>query len=224
VTDSESGPAARAAGRLLPKGRFEAFSDGVFAIVVTLLVLELDVPEAGGARLWSELLAGWPAYLGYVVSFAFVGGSWVAHSTLTRYTKAVDAQLMRLNLVLLLLISFLPFTTSVLARHLDDAGEADAVVLFGANLTLAALLVNVLVAYTLRTPGLVADDGAEAELVAFQRERAVALALLLAATVAGLVVPVAAVVVFLAISVVILVEPLWRARRSRRAAEAGRTP
>jgi uncharacterized membrane protein len=218
VTDAEPAASTRPSGRLLPKGRFEAFSDGVFAIVVTLLVLELEVPDAGGESLWTEILAGWPAYLGYVVSFAFIGGSWVAHSTLTRFTKAVDAQLMRLNLVLLLLVSFLPFSTSVLARHLDDAGEADAVVLFGANLTLAALLVNVLVAYTIRTPGLVADDAAEAELRAFERERAVAVGVLLAATVAGLFVPVAAVGIFLATSVLILVEPLWRARRSRRAA------
>ena len=83
------------------KKRFDAFSDGVFAIVITLLVLELHVP-AGRQHLASTLGEEWPRYLGYFVSFAFIGGVWVAHSTVSHFIKAVDATLMRLNLVLLL--------------------------------------------------------------------------------------------------------------------------
>lgn len=100
--------------RLLPKGRLEAFSDGVFAIVITLLVLELKVPE-DGANLWHELSREWPAYLGYFISFAFICGSWIVHSNMTRVIKSADAVLMRLNLLLLLAVSFLPFTTSLIA-------------------------------------------------------------------------------------------------------------
>lgn len=213
--DAGAGPEPSAAsGRLLPKDRLEAFSDGVFAIVVTLLVLELRVPESGD-RLWHDLVAEWPAFLGYFVSFAFIGGSWIAHSNMTRFIKSADAQLMQLNLLLLLFVSFLPFTTSLMAHHLDDPGERLAVLLFGVNLTLAALLVNVVVGYAARTPGLAADDVADEELRAFEKERRAALALQVLATVVGLFFPLVAVIFFLAVSVLLLLEPLWRARRRR---------
>jgi Endosomal/lysosomal potassium channel TMEM175 len=81
--------------RLLPTGRLEAFSDGVFAIAITLLVLELHVPT-GQEALVRGLEHEWPRYLGYFVSFAFIGGVWIAHSNLTRFIKAADADLMRL--------------------------------------------------------------------------------------------------------------------------------
>jgi uncharacterized membrane protein len=96
-----------------------------------------------------------------------------------------DAASIRLNLVLLLFVSFLPFTTSLLAVHLNDAGEDVAAVIFGANLTLTALLVNTLVAHAARTPGLAADDVAEEELQAFAKERRAALLLQAIATVVG---------------------------------------
>lgn len=100
--------------RRLPKSRLEAFSDGVFAIVVTLLILELEVPPPS-ADIGPALIEEWPAYLGYLISFAFIGGSWIAHTNTTRFIRAVDAGWMRLNLLLLLLVSFLPFTTSLMA-------------------------------------------------------------------------------------------------------------
>lgn len=206
--------------RRLPTNRLEAFSDGVFAIVITLLVLDLKVPS-GTEHLWRDLAADWPAYLGYFVSFSFIGGAWIAHSTMTRFIRAADAALLRLNLVLLLFVSFLPFTTSLVATHLDNSAEGAAVVFFGLDLTLAALMVNVVVGYAGRTPGLAADDVAEEELRAFERERRLALALQAFATVVGLFLPVVAVVVFLAISVLLLVDPLVRAPRRRR---AGRSP
>ena len=144
---SQSGGIAR----LLPTTRLEAFSDGVFAIAITLLVLELHVPT-DPQELLRELGAEWPSYLGYFVSFAFIGGVWMAHSNLTRFTKAADQVMMGLNLVLLLFVSFLPFTTSLLANHLDDSAAHIAVVIFGVNLTLASLMVNVMFGYASRTP------------------------------------------------------------------------
>src|SRR2546421_11750263 len=98
--------------RLLPTSRLEAFSDGVFAIAITLLVLELHVPT-GHEALVKGLEHEWPRYLGYFVSFAFIGGGWVAHRTPTRVLKAADSDLMRLNLILLLFVSFLPFSTAI---------------------------------------------------------------------------------------------------------------
>ena len=155
------------------KGRFDAFSDGVFAIVITLLVLELHVPT-GRQHLASVLGEEWPRYLGYFVSFAFIGGIWVAHSTVSHFIKAVDATLMRLNLVLLLFVSLLPFTTAILATHLfasilpiDHVTEPQpgfgperlAVVIFGINLTLAALMTFLVIRHVDETDELAADEG-----------------------------------------------------------------
>lgn len=86
--------------RLLPTNRLEAFSDGVFAIAITLLVLQLNVPPAKEGLL-GELARQWLAYLGYFVSFAFIGGVWITHSSALRFIKSVDGALMRLNLLLL---------------------------------------------------------------------------------------------------------------------------
>jgi uncharacterized membrane protein len=202
--------------RLLPTTRLEAFSDGVFAIAITLLVLELHVPLDPEALL-HELAAEWTGYLGYFVSFAFIGGVWMAHSNLTRFTKAADQVMMGLNLVLLLFVSFLPFTTSLLANHLDDSGAHIAVVIFGINLTLASLMVNVMFGYAGRAEGVAADDTADDELRAFDRQRRSAVILQAVATLIGLVIPFLAVVIYLVISLLVLIDPIWRAERRRRA-------
>jgi uncharacterized membrane protein len=152
-------------GRLLPTGRLEAFSDGVFAIAITLLVLELHVPT-GHEPLLRGLEHEWPRYVGYFVSFAFIGGVWIAHSNLTRFIKAANADLMRLNLMLLLFVSFLPFTTGVVATHLfasnlsfhevtiSTSTERVAAVVFGLNLTLAALMIYLMLRHAAHTgPG-----------------------------------------------------------------------
>lgn len=198
---------------LLPTTRLEAFSDGVFAIAITLLVLELKVPTEP-ERLLEALAASWPSYLGYLVSFAFIGTVWVAHSTLTKFLRATDQVLMGLNLVLLLLVSLLPFTTNLVATHLRDAGEQLAVVIFGLNLTLASIMVNVIFGYASRTPGL-ADRTADDELRTFARNRRIAVIVQAGATCLGLLLPAAAVVAYLAVSVMMLVDPIWRAARVR---------
>ena len=221
-------------GRLLPTGRLEAFSDGVFAIAITLLVLELHVPGRGEVLVRS-LEHEWPRYLAYVVSFAFIGGVWVAHSNMTRFIKAADPALLRLNLTLLLCVSLLPFTTAIAATHLfaaflafDDhgsgpgLGERVAAVVFGLNLTLAALMVYRVLRHAARTPGIAADDLAEEELQAFARERRAAAQLQAGATAVGVFFPVIAAVFYLAVSVLFLVEPLRHLNvRKRRAAPPG---
>ena len=138
----------------------------------------------------------------------------MAHSNLTRFTKAADQVMMGLNLVLLLFVSFLPFTTSLLANHLDDSAAHIAVVIFGINLTLASLMVNVMFGYASRTEGVAADDAADAELKAFDRQRRVAVAIQAVATLLGLILPLVAVVVYLAISLLVLIDPIWRAERA----------
>jgi uncharacterized membrane protein len=216
--------------RLLPTSRLEAFSDGVFAIAITLLVLELHVPT-GHEALLRSLGDEWPRYLGYFVSFTFIGGVWIAHSTLTRFIKAADPDLMRLNLTLLLFVSFLPFTTAIVATHLfasnltfhevtvSTSTERVAAVVFGLNLTLAALMVFLMLRHAGRTPDIAADDLAEEELQAFAKERRSATLLQASATVAGAFLPLTAVVFYLALSVFFFFDPLRRmGARARRPA------
>ena len=174
----------------------------------------------GHEALVKELEHEWPRYLGYFVSFAFIGGVWVAHSTLTGFIKATDPDLMRLNLLLLLFVSFLPFTTGVAATHLfasnlslheitvSSSTERVTAVVFGLNLTLAALMVYLMLRHAGRTPGLAADDVAEEELQAFAKERRSAVLLQAGATVVGAFLPLTAVVFYLALSVFFVVDPL----------------
>jgi TMEM175 potassium channel family protein len=122
-------------------------------------------------------------YLGYFVSFAFIGGVWIAHSNMTRFLKAADPDLMRLNLILLLFVSFLPFTTAIAATHLfasnltfhevtvASSAERVAVVVFGLDLTLAALMLYLMPRHAGRTPDVAAADLAEEELQAFAQPR-----------------------------------------------------
>jgi uncharacterized membrane protein len=198
---------------------------------ITLLVLELHVPT-GQEALVKGLERERPGYLGYFVSFAFIGGVWIAHSNMTRFVKASDPTLMRLNLTLLLFVSVLPFTTAIVATHLfatflplsrdtvlepGTPAERVAVVLFGLNLTLAAFMVYRVIRYAARTPGMAADDVAEEELQAFSRERRTAALFQGGATVLGAFLPVVAIVFYLAVSLVFIVEPLRRVRIRTRA-------
>jgi len=221
--------------RLLPASRLEAFSDVVFAIAITLLVLELHVPT-GHEALVKGLEHEWPRYLGYFVSFVFIGGVWIAHSTLTRFIKAADSDLMRLNLMLLLFVSFLPFTTAIAATHLFESNlsfhevtvstsaERVAVVVFGLNLTLAALMIYLLLRHAGRTPHVAADDLAEEELQAFARERRSAVLLQASATIVGVFLPLTAVVFYLALSIFTIVDPQRRVRVRARLRTTKRKP
>jgi len=129
--------------------RLEAFSDGVFAIAITLLVLEIKVPghdellAAGG--LWPALAQRWPNYLGYVLSFLVIGVMWANHHALFEYIRRVNRTLMVANLLLLMGVGFLPFPTAVLAEHLaDPTTRTDATVFYGATLVFTSVTFNAL--------------------------------------------------------------------------------
>ena len=128
--------------------RLEAFSDGVFAIAITLLILEIKVPSEPETRdhgLWRALLERWPSYVGYVISFATIGIMWVNHHALFKYIRRVDRALLLANLLLLMTISFLPYPTAVLAEHLSDAdSRTAAAVFYGGTLVVIAISFNVL--------------------------------------------------------------------------------
>ena len=234
TTAPAEGPGAH--DRLLPTGRLEAFSDGVFAIAITLLVIELHVPT-GHEALVKGLEHEWPRYLGYFVSFAFIGGVWIAHSTMTRFLKATDSDLMRFNLVLLLFVSFLPYTTAIVSTHLfasnlsfhevtvSSSAERVSAVLFGLNLTLAALMLFLMLRHAGRTPQVAADDLAEEELQAFAQQRRSAVLLQASATVAGGFVSLLAVVFYLALAIFYVIDPIRLIRtRSRRRVGAEGNP
>jgi uncharacterized membrane protein len=109
----------------MTKARLEAFSDGVFAIAITLLVLEIKVPTARpGQSLGEGLLDLWPSYAGFTVSFITIGIIWVNHHAIFATVEKVDRTLLFKNLLLLLTVSFIPFPTAVMAEYLRaESGE-----------------------------------------------------------------------------------------------------
>src|ERR1700719_738466 len=98
--------------------RIEAFSDGVFAIAITLLILEIKVPHRNQGPLAAGLIDQWPSYVAYLLSFFFVGIIWLNHHRMFTLIKKSDDGLMLLNLLLLLGVSVVPFPTAVLAERL----------------------------------------------------------------------------------------------------------
>jgi uncharacterized membrane protein len=137
---------------LAETNRIEAFSDGIFAIAITLLVLELHVPDAADGQLWHALASEWPQFGAYLTSFAILGIMWINHHSLFRQIRRADRGLMFLNLFLLLWTALLPFPTNLFAEYLDrdtiDANVAAAV--YSVNLTLAAIAFSAIWWHALR--------------------------------------------------------------------------
>jgi uncharacterized membrane protein len=96
----------------LSTSRTEAFSDGVFAIAATLLVLELKVPHVEPGGLWDALLEQWPSYATYVVSFLIIGIIWVNHHAVMERIRRVNRRLLFMNLVFLMVVAVIPFPTA----------------------------------------------------------------------------------------------------------------
>jgi len=149
----------------LPLGRLEAFSDGVFAIAITLLVLELGVPVGAGEHLLSSILHEWPAMLAYVTSFLTIGTVWLQHSAITDALRAADVILYRLNLLVLLLASFLPFPTKLVSEFIGQRDpERVAAIFYGVTLLVLALALTAFVRYAAEHRRLVKDQ-VEAETI-----------------------------------------------------------
>jgi TMEM175 potassium channel family protein len=143
--------------------RLEAFSDGVLAIASTLLVLEIGIPEGSTHDLLRALAHEWPAYLAFVVSFATIGAAWFAHSSITEHLERADRNLARLNLLFLMLVSFLPFPTRLISEFIGSpnqervAGTLYGVVLLSLT-SLLALMLRHAVSNKLIKPASAADD------------------------------------------------------------------
>lgn len=119
---------------MVDRGRLEAFSDGVFAVAITLLALDLAVAGPGHGPLLRQLGEHWPAFAAYLVSFATIGVIWVNHQSLIRNVAAVDRTLLFVNLVLLLFVVLIPFATSTTSEYLkaNDEDARVATALYGA--------------------------------------------------------------------------------------------
>jgi uncharacterized membrane protein len=118
-------------GTTLPSSaRLEFFSDGVLAIAITLLILEIQVPDHAPGGLWHALGQLWPSYAAYAVSFLTIGIMWVNHHAIFERVLGADRGLLFWNLALLGAIAFLPFPTAVLARYIRNAHDAPAAAMF----------------------------------------------------------------------------------------------
>ncbi|MEZ4670276.1 MAG: TMEM175 family protein [Anaerolineae bacterium] len=127
--------------------RLEAFSDGVFAIAITLLVLEIRLPHVEateGGHLASDLLALWPTYLAYIISFITIGIMWINHHAVFKMIHRTDRTLIFLNALLLMVITFLNFPTVVLSEYLQSPDGNVAAVFYSGTLFIIAILYNVL--------------------------------------------------------------------------------
>lgn len=201
---SEAGPGPDRPTRVRTE-RMNAFSDGVFAIAITLLVLELTVPEATSAHPGQELLDQWPIYLAYVVSFASIGSAWLGHTVITEYLERADSILLRLNLLLLFFVSVLPFPTRMLSNfiHNQDA-ERIAVTIYGINLVLMAALISVIWHYA-RSEGLIRSGVHDDEIGAITRKLEPSLLVYVVAIGVGIVAPRAAVALYLVIALYVMI-------------------
>jgi uncharacterized membrane protein len=125
----------------MSKARIEAFSDAVIAVAITLLALDLHVPDpAGPGSLAHRLGEQWPNYAAYVVSFLTIGIIWINHHAMLQRLVSVDHAILVLNLLLLLTIGVLPFSTALMAEYLDAShGQNLAAVIYGGSFLLMSL-------------------------------------------------------------------------------------
>jgi uncharacterized membrane protein len=139
----------------IPTTRIEAFSDGVFAIATTLLVLEIAVPSAEHENLFEGLGDLWPSYLGYLVGFFTIGVMWINHHFLIGLFDRVTRPLLFLNLALLGVVAFIPFPTAVVAEYLAEGSAAQlsaAAVLYGIVMLLLSVAFTLIWVLAKRSP------------------------------------------------------------------------
>jgi uncharacterized membrane protein len=186
----------------LSKGRMEGFSDGVFGFAATLLVVDLAIHPPGSPL--EQVLNGWPAYLAYLISFLTISAAWLAHAGMSDRLAHTDWILLRLNLLVLLFVAFLPFPTRLVSHALQTpSSERVFITMYGLTLLAIRLFGFALGAYAAREHLYAAPD-ADAE----QRDEGTAapvFAAYLIAIIIGLALPQVAVVVYLGIAVYLVV-------------------
>jgi uncharacterized membrane protein len=141
------------------RSRLESFSDGVFAVAITLLALDLAVPGPGHGALLAQLGHRWPSFVAYVVSFFTIGVIWVNHHALVLNITVVNRALMFLNLLLLLFVVAIPFATSTMAAYLVGGGQDAGIAMAMYSLAFEAMGISfaLLFEWTLREEGRLRD-------------------------------------------------------------------
>ena len=215
----------------LPKGRLDAFADGVFAIVITLLVLDLVVPEVS-SDIISGLLQEWPVFLAYLMSFAFVGSAWISHSSVTHLMKQETAHSYRLTLLMLFFVSLLPFTTKLMATYLGHSPvisisvyELDLldmtvtvnaimrsaistpVMIYGLNLAAAMLSLTAIMRSAISTPDMLVDESATSELKSLLQREQLGVFIILGTLIFAVFFPLIAVSGFIVVSILFFLTP-----------------
>ncbi|WP_049996203.1 TMEM175 family protein [Halococcus sediminicola] len=134
--------------------RLTAFSDGVFAIAITLLVLNIEVPAMGSSNIASVVFAEWPDILTYIISFLVIGIYWISHHRIFQQIERQDDRLLWFNLLFLLCVAFIPFPTSLLG----DAITTVTVSLYAATLVVTSIISTGLWWYASEVASLVCDN------------------------------------------------------------------
>jgi TMEM175 potassium channel family protein len=190
----------------ISKARLEAFSDGVFAIAITLLVLDLAVAASSSHHLLRALAELWPYYLAYLTSFATIRLVWLGHHMIVGTITEVDRWLLRINLALLFLVSFLPFPTRLLGEFIrEPSAERVAAVFYGIWLLLITTPLAGMWRYITTGRKLVPDQVPQTEIDRISRRLEPGLPFYAVAILLALLVPQVAAGLFLVIAVVALV-------------------
>ncbi len=151
-------------------GRLEAFSDGVFAIAITLLIIEVGVNEEGGS-LAQRLAEQWPSYAAFVVSFAVIGALWLNHHQMFKIIRAADHGLFVLNLGVLLVVSFIPFPTKIMGEELHGvfADRRTAALFYGSTFLVLTCVYNALWLWAARGGRLIEEGTPRLRIIARTR-------------------------------------------------------
>jgi uncharacterized membrane protein len=128
--------------------RVEAFSDGVFAIAITLLILEIKVPSldamSTNEKLYSALLSLWPSYFAFTISFTAILIMWINHHGFFRFLRTIDSKFLFANGFLLLMITFVPFPTAILAHYINTPAAISASSFYCGTFILISIAYNLL--------------------------------------------------------------------------------
>jgi uncharacterized membrane protein len=193
----------------MDKTRLEAFSDGVFAIAITLLVLDLHVPEVGSGSLGRALLHQWPADATYVVSFVTIGIIWVNHHNLMRHLDRCDRPLLLLNVFFLMTVAVLPYPTALVSHYARGPNATTAALAYGSVMIAMALLFNAIWQYAIHG-GLISPDADPRDVSGITRSYLPGPALYLAGTLVALVSADAGLLVFAGLAVFYVVSAsIW---------------
>jgi uncharacterized membrane protein len=193
--------------------RLETFSDGVFAIAITLLVLEFGV-STGTHDLGKALLDIWPSYLAYVTSFLTIGVIWVNHHALFDLVDRVDRPMLFINTLLLMLVAFTPFPTRLIAEFLRRGDEETAAIAYGATFIVMAVVFQILWRWMSTGRRLIRADVPQAALDDITRSFNPGIPIYAAATLVALASPLASIVLYTSIALFYAVSPSLYRRKA----------